>query len=562
MQFKTSFAALLAGVLVALSAQDAEATPIARRNTGIVSLPLKRVEARSADVHPLIYLQQHVNRSLRRLARMSGAEVPSDLQLRSNLEKRMLSLSEGDLVIKRFNRPSYAKSGRSEDALSARFNRVHIKGKRADDFHKGDPFDSIAAALSGNDPVSAASGRRKKHGHGNGNGNGNGNANAGNATATVGATDVAGATATAGSSVASGSSLPIPADVTVSSPPNADNSLALDIEGNDVGYLATVQIGTPPRDFLILMDSGSADFWVGSEQCQTIVTQSGGQAGQDCGNHNFLGTKSSSSFQDSNTQFEVTYGTGQVSGNIIQDDIVLAGLKLQAHTFGVATGESVEFSSSDTSFDGLMGLAQSTLSNQKTLTPVEALAKQGLIAEAITSYKIPRLADNKADGVITFGGVDQSKFDAATLVTLDNVNTQGFWEANMDGVTVGGQDVGLKGRTAILDTGTTLIVAPANDAAAIMQQINGSGQLQDGSFTIPCQTTQQVALSFGGTEFAIDARDLAFSPLNNANGDCLAGIQAGNIGGNTEWLVGDVFLKNAYFSHDVNKNTVSLAKLV
>jgi len=39
--------------------------------------------------------------------------------------------------------------------------------------------------------------------------------------------------------------------------------------GQDVGYLAKVQIGTPPRDFLILMDSGSADFWVGSEQCQS-----------------------------------------------------------------------------------------------------------------------------------------------------------------------------------------------------------------------------------------------------------------------------------------------------
>lgn len=33
----------------------------------------------------------------------------------------------------------------------------------------------------------------------------------------------------------------------------------------DIEYFATVQIGNPPRDFRIIMDSGSADFWVGSE---------------------------------------------------------------------------------------------------------------------------------------------------------------------------------------------------------------------------------------------------------------------------------------------------------
>lgn len=48
----------------------------------------------------------------------------------------------------------------------------------------------------------------------------------------------------------------------------------------DVGYLATIQIGTPPQDFLILMDSGSADLWVGAEKCRS-------QAGGDCVNTQF-----------------------------------------------------------------------------------------------------------------------------------------------------------------------------------------------------------------------------------------------------------------------------------
>ena len=111
-------------------------------------------------------------------------------------------------------------------------------------------------------------------------------------------------------------------------------------------------MGTPPRDFLILMDSGSADLWVGAENCQS-------QNGGGCGNHNFLGPLSSTSFKDSQAPFTVTYGTGEVSGTIVQDNINIAGLALNTHTFGVALVESVDFSGAQTPFDGLMGLAQS-----------------------------------------------------------------------------------------------------------------------------------------------------------------------------------------------------------
>ena len=63
--------------------------------------------------------------------------------------------------------------------------------------------------------------------------------------------------------------------LTIANTPTTANSLGLNIEGDDVGYIATIQMGTPPRDFKLLMDSGSADLWVGSEGCQS-------QGGSDC----------------------------------------------------------------------------------------------------------------------------------------------------------------------------------------------------------------------------------------------------------------------------------------
>ncbi|KAG6844956.1 hypothetical protein H0H87_002070 [Tephrocybe sp. NHM501043] len=544
------FSTFLAGVLLALSA-NALPTPIPESKPGLITLPLKRLEQRSTS-HPLIAHQQNINRSHRRYARMTGRREPSNEELHENLRKRVLSVEGEEGLQRRYNRfvPPKERAAEDEEGLEKRYNRIGVPKTS----HKSTKTAGSGAVLASSVAAEAKAKTNQTKGKGhNGNNHGKGAAAGAGAAGATNGTD----TGATGANTGASNSTATPDSVTPANTPTAANSLGLDIEANDVGYLATVQMGTPPQDFSILMDSGSADLWVGAENCQS-------EAGGDCGNHKFLGSQSSSSFVDTKQQFQVTYGTGAVAGDIVTDDIVLAGLSLKTHTFGVALIESVEFSDNSTPFDGLMGLAQSTLSQQQTLTPIEALAKGGLVTDAITSYKISRLADNKNDGEITFGGLDDTKFDAATLVTLDNVNAQGFWEGDMDAITVDGKDSGLQGRTAILDTGTTLIVAPPNDAAAIHALIDGAQDVGQGTFTVPCTTTASVALSFGGTSFAIDSRDIAFQPVDPADptGDCISGISAGQIGGATEWLVGDVFLKNAYFSTDVTKNTVSLAKLV
>jgi hypothetical protein len=55
----------------------------------------------------------------------------------------------------------------------------------------------------------------------------------------------------------------------------------------------------------------------------------------------------------------VTYGSGAVAGVLCQDNVNMAGLQLNNHTFGVANQETVQFSADTVAFDGLMGLAQS-----------------------------------------------------------------------------------------------------------------------------------------------------------------------------------------------------------
>lgn len=110
-------------------------------------------------------------------------------------------------------------------------------------------------------------------------------------------------------------------------------------------------------------------------------------------------------------------------------------------------------------------------------------------------------------------------------------------------------------------SGTSLILVPPEDAVKIYNAIPDSQQISSG-FTIPCNTKTVVSLKFAGSVFTIDPRDLVQLPLDSSGLRCTSGIAAGLVGGQKEFLVGDVFLKNAYFSTNSNTNKLSLAKLM
>ncbi len=121
-------------------------------------------------------------------------------------------------------------------------------------------------------------------------------------------------------------------------------------------------------------------------------------------------------------------------------------------------------------------------------------------------------------------------------------------------MSLNGADLGLSGRTAILDTGTTLMVLPQADAEAILSGVDGAESDGQGGFVVPCDTTASLALTFGGQEFTIEPTDFAIQPVGgaSANNLCTCGITSGNIGGATEWLVS--VLPSLYYNTFVGRN--------
>ncbi|KAG6820932.1 hypothetical protein H0H93_009168 [Arthromyces matolae] len=289
------------------------------------------------------------------------------------------------------------------------------------------------------------------------------------------------------------------------------------------------------------------------------------------GTHTYLGPNSSSTFYDTQKPWKITYGTGDVSGTLVRDTVSIAGLNITNHTFGVAHKESAEFTLDYIPFDGLLGLAKKQISRQLVPTLLEALVSTGKLKQLIVSYHIPRFADgkNKNNGELTLGAMNPARYDPKTLVTVPNVSQLGFWEAKLQDVVVNGKSMGWKNnRTAIFDTGTTLLLAPPTDVNAIHAHIpNATFHSDLQLWTVPCVVPKNAksifSLTIGGRSFSVDSRDLAFLPIDAANpkGECQSGISAGMIGGPQEWLVGDVFLKNVYMSTNEGTDKISFANL-
>ncbi|KDR78924.1 hypothetical protein GALMADRAFT_1280112 [Galerina marginata CBS 339.88] len=436
------------------------------------------------EVHGSIIQQQHANRGIRRLAMMTHQQPPSQYDLLSSINKRILLL------------PSVHQRQYNVEEIAQALASYNHSGER-----------SMASISNGSiSPLVYKT--------------------ADNANAT---------------------------DFSWSKP--FLHSLGLDIEGSNIGYIGTVKFGSPPRDFRLLIDSGSADLWVGAEGCR-------GNDGGGCGNHTLLGSRSSSTFNASKESWAVGYVSGSVSGYIVQDDVSIAGLRLKNHTFGVAQNESSDFTPDSVPFDGLLGLGKDTISQQRVPTLLQSLYRAHLLPAPVASYKISRLADGKNDGELTLGAMNPKHYDPKTLVKMKNVNKFGYWGVAVGAVKIGEKDLKWSNRTVLLDTGTTLIIAPQHDVDVIHNHIPGA-QYDGSGWTVPCNMTTTLSLTIGDQPFSVDPRDIAFYPVEPGSRDCISGIAVGGVGPfylNNEWLVGDVFLKNVYFSTDENMDEICIAK--
>ncbi|KAK4167346.1 aspartic peptidase domain-containing protein [Cladorrhinum sp. PSN259] len=325
----------------------------------------------------------------------------------------------------------------------------------------------------------------------------------------------------------------------------APNSAGIYQNGPDYSYFIKVRLGSGQVPFYMLLDTGAANSWIMGSECKEDA----------CLMHNMFDASGSKTWQTSNADFSISYGTGSLTGVVGNDTAIFAGRTFDLQ-FGVANHTAEDFK--HFAFDGILGLA---MSNSVTGTFMLSLKQKKVFENNMFGISLNRDSDGVNDGQVTFGGVDKAKYTGE--ITYTNVpeaeKKRGEWTIPMDGAGANGKSANIAGRIAAIDTGTSMIFAPPEDTEAIFKNIPGSVTNSSKGYreyVVPCDTKMPIELTFSGVTYEISSKDWLGPEFEN---ECRARIYGYTLSPNT-WLIGDVFLKNVYSVFDGDKMRIGFAK--
>ncbi|KAI9320501.1 aspartic peptidase domain-containing protein [Dichotomocladium elegans] len=386
---------------------------------------------------------------------------------------------------------------------------------------------------------------------------------------------------------------------------------------NDQGsqYLIEVGIGTPPQNFTVTLDTGSADLWVPSSLCPRSECPLGG----------FEESKSST-FDTHKNDFSIQYGIGSVNGTYVYDTVTIAGASVPNQQFGLAiTTKSILFPTSNKqstdagrnsggniAANGILGLGYPRLTaaqnqDDKLYNPfVFNLVANKIIKNPVFSVYMNRASREGWAGEIIFGGADKTKYSGdlhylpvAQLTSTVSPSISGYYYWMVYGQAIaitnptarGGDEDKIyalstpkQATTFILDTGTTLTYLPTQIASEIASSIAGANgyrlDRRTGVFLVDCMTAKKspvmvqlqmsqsaspsrspVVLSVPASELVlpVDANStdsatacmLGIAPLGDSDADAKVGSNM--------LLIGDSVLRSAYLVFDIGQNRVGIA---
>ena len=244
------------------------------------------------------------------------------------------------------------------------------------------------------------------------------------------------------------------------------------------------------------------------------------------------------------------YGDGSATkGAVYTDTVTVAGMTATDQTIGVASTLSQSFA--DDPMDGIMGMGFQSISQMNVPPFFQTLMKQNKVSSAQFSFNL----DSHSGSELYLGGANPAKYQGN--IEWHPVVSESYWvltgDAQVDGKSASSEFYG------IIDTGTTVVVAPPKQAEAFWDKIDNSEAIGGGYYTFPCADTPEVSFSFGGKEWAMSKDNFNLGSTSAGSGRCVGSVVGMDTGINA-WIIGDSFLKDVYTSFNLDTKSVGFAE--
>jgi len=237
-------------------------------------------------------------------------------------------------------------------------------------------------------------------------------------------------------------------------------------------YFGKITIGDPPQEFTVVFDTGSGNLLIPSKQCTD----------EACTSHKrFDAFKSSTAvdiaFADEPDKpvskggdrdvVTITFGTGEISGVFIKDNICVGAICTHAD-FVVATEESDE-PFSLVPFDGIFGLSLPQMSEAPHFNILDCMIRDKVLKQNIFSVFLG--AADAEPSEISFGEFKQDRM-ASELFWVP-VTNPGYWQVAMEDITIHNtrQQLCHGNCQVAVDTGTSLLAGPSDIIGAITKKV-------------------------------------------------------------------------------------------
>ncbi|KAI6043077.1 aspartic peptidase domain-containing protein [Pisolithus marmoratus] len=338
----------------------------------------------------------------------------------------------------------------------------------------------------------------------------------------------------------------------------------------DVAYLLRLDIGD--HEFWVVFDTGSADLWVVSTDCNTA----------DCQDVPKYSQAESHTLSLSGEPFKLNYLSGSVVGTVGTETIELGSYQIVSQTFALAN-QTTGLDLAGMGNSGILGLAfPSIAAIQPTLgtTVLENVFDHLSDEHRLFAYTLGRNnveTGTSSDSSVTIGTLDSSIVNDSNQLSFFPVfrtshSPYDFWKLPIQSITINSLSLPLSrslvpgaiSPIGVLDTGTTFILGPAVDVEAFWNTVNVGNSVRFNKdsqrWEVRCDRAVDVRVKLGeegnALEIPLHPEDVNVS-WDSVDGDswCTGGLQANDGVNSGDWILGDSFLRNAYVVHQAASST-------